>query len=91
MGDRVILDKLVDSLKWGIPYGEVADATCSATTARRRRNEWIQVGIVEGLEHLCVMVVDKMPDARPRTGQHHPMRGASSKQPPERRPGDRCR
>jgi hypothetical protein len=32
---RVVFDKLVESLKWGISYEGVADASCSATTVRR--------------------------------------------------------
>ncbi len=58
--DRIVFDKLVQSLKWGIAYEGVADATCSATTIRRRRDEWIEAGIFNKLEQVCLLAVDKM-------------------------------
>jgi hypothetical protein len=39
--DRVIFDKLIQLLVFGCGYRRIADHTCSATTLRRRRDEWI--------------------------------------------------
>ncbi len=36
--DRVVLNKLVRVLVFGCAYHRIADATCSATTLRRRRD-----------------------------------------------------
>jgi transposase len=41
--DRVIFDKLVHVLVWGAAYERIADGTCSATSIRNRRDEWITV------------------------------------------------
>jgi transposase len=37
--DRVVFDKIVQALVLGASYERVADATCSATTIRDRRDE----------------------------------------------------
>ncbi|MDN6024980.1 IS5 family transposase [Bifidobacterium mongoliense] len=58
--ERIVFDKLIQVLKWGIPYEGIADESCSATTIRRRRDEWIQAGIFEDLEDLCLKAADKM-------------------------------
>lgn len=39
--DRVVFDKLVQVLVLGGAYAPIADATCSATTLRRRRDAGI--------------------------------------------------
>ena len=39
--DRIVFDKLVEVLVFGGAYWRIADATCSATTLRRRRDEWM--------------------------------------------------
>ena len=38
-------------LVFGCAYARIADATCSATTLRRRRDEWIAAGVMESLAH----------------------------------------
>jgi hypothetical protein len=43
--DRVIFDKLIQILVFGCGYCRIADQTCSATTLRRRRDEWITLGL----------------------------------------------
>ena len=43
--EHIVFDKLIQVLKWGIPYEGIADETCSATTIRRRRDEWIDAGV----------------------------------------------
>jgi transposase len=45
--DRLIFDKLVKVAVFGCAYWRIAHATCSATTLRRRRDEWISCGVIE--------------------------------------------
>ena len=52
--DRVVFDKLVQSLVVGAAYARIADDTCSATTIRTRRDEWIDAGIFDLLEQACL-------------------------------------
>jgi hypothetical protein len=47
--DRVVFDKLIQVLVFGCGYRRIADATCSATTLRRRRDEWITLGLADRL------------------------------------------
>ena len=47
--DAVVFDKLVEALVFGAGYERIADASCSATTLRRRRDEWIRQGIFDRL------------------------------------------
>ena len=60
VADRVVFDKLVQVLVLGASYVKIADATCSATTIRRRRDEWIQHGIFTALEQICLDAYNKM-------------------------------
>ena len=41
--DRIVFDKLIQILVFGCGYRRIADATCSATTLRRRRDQWAAV------------------------------------------------
>jgi hypothetical protein len=43
--DAVVFDKLVEVLVYGAGYERIANADCSATTMRRRRDKWITLGI----------------------------------------------
>ena len=38
--DRIVFDKIVEALVFGCGYERLGDASCSATTLRRRRDEW---------------------------------------------------
>ena len=58
--DTVVFDKLVEALVFGAGYERVADADCSATTMRRRRDEWIRLGIFDRLRLACLDAYDKM-------------------------------
>jgi transposase len=58
--DRVVFDKLVQVLVFGCAYARIADATCSATTLRRRRDEWIAAGVMEVLHTLALAAYDRM-------------------------------
>jgi transposase len=42
--DRVVFDELIQLLVFGCGYRRIADHPCSATTLRRRRDEWIALG-----------------------------------------------
>jgi transposase len=53
--DRVVFDKLIQILVFGCGYRRVADQTCSATTLRRRRDEWIILGLAERLRLAAVL------------------------------------
>jgi hypothetical protein len=58
--DAVVFDHLVEALVFGAGYERIADASCSATTMRRRRDEWIRLGIFDRLRLACVDAYDKM-------------------------------
>jgi transposase len=58
--DRVIFDKLVQVLVLGAAYEKIADSTCSATTLRDRRDEWITAGVFTALEQLCLQAYDRI-------------------------------
>jgi transposase len=58
--DRVVFDKLVQVLVFGCAYARIADATCSATTLRRRRDEWIAAGVIEALHALALAAYDRI-------------------------------
>ena len=46
ISDRMIFEKLVQVLVFGCAYDvRIADELCSATTLRRRRDEWIEAGV----------------------------------------------
>ena len=45
IADRIVFDKLVQVLRFGCSYQGIADTTCSATTIRDRRDEWIKLGV----------------------------------------------
>jgi hypothetical protein len=50
----VVFDKLVEALVFGAGYEPIADTDCSATTMRRRRDEWIRLGIFDRLPLACL-------------------------------------
>jgi transposase len=58
--DRIIFDKLVQVLVFGCGYRRIADHTCSATTLRRRRDEWITLGVADQLHRLALAAYDRM-------------------------------
>ena len=60
IADRVVFDKLVQVLVLGASYGKVGDGTCSATTIRDRRDEWIHAGVFDQLEQLCLQAYDRI-------------------------------
>ena len=58
--DRVVFDKLIQILVFGCGYRRIADATCSATTLRRRRDEWISAGVAEQLHRAVLGAYDRL-------------------------------
>jgi transposase len=58
--DRVVFEKLVQVLVFGCAYERIADASCSATTLRRRRDEWIDSGVMERLRGMVLDAYDRM-------------------------------
>lgn len=58
--DRVVFEKLVQVLVLGASYEKIADWSCSATTIRDRRDEWITTGVFDNLEQLCLDAYEKM-------------------------------
>ena len=58
--DAVVFDKLVEALVFGAGYERIADADCSATTMRRRRDEWIALGVFDRLRLACLDAYETM-------------------------------
>ncbi|WP_411090130.1 IS5 family transposase [Streptomyces sp. 061-3] len=59
IGDRTVFDRLVQILVFGCGYRKVADDSCSATTIRTRREEWIAAGVFERLELIVLEAYDR--------------------------------
>lgn len=57
--DRVVFEKLVEVLVFGCAYWRIADRSCSATTLRRRRDEWIEAGVMDTLEEVARQSYDR--------------------------------
>jgi transposase len=55
-----VFDKLIQVLVFGCGYRRIADHTCSATTLRRRRDEWITAGVAEQLRLLVLGAYDQL-------------------------------
>lgn len=58
--DRIVFDKLIQVLVLGASYANIADSTCSATTLRTRRDEWIKAGIFHDVEQVCLESYDRI-------------------------------
>ena len=58
--DRVIFEKLVQILVFGCAYERIADESCSATTLRRRRDEWIGSGAMQKLREMVLEAYDRI-------------------------------
>ena len=57
--DRVVFEKLVEVLIFGCAYWRIADEECSATTLKRRRDEWIKAGVMDALEEMALEAYDR--------------------------------
>jgi transposase len=60
ISDRIVFFKLVEVLVFGIAYAKAADCACSATTIRRRRDEWTRSGLFAALEQSCLDAFDQV-------------------------------
>jgi transposase len=60
IADRIIFEKLIQVLRFGCSYVSIADCTCSATTIRERRNEWIKAGIFGKLKQIALDSYDRI-------------------------------
>ena len=58
--DRVVFEKLVQVLVFGCAYERIADGTCSATTLRDRRDEWIELGAMDALREIALEAYDRI-------------------------------
>jgi transposase len=58
--DRVIFEKLVQGLVFGCAYERIADESCSATTLRDRRDEWIELGAMDALREMALEAYDRI-------------------------------
>ena len=58
--DRVVFGKLVQILVFGCAYERIADGSCSESTLRRRRDEWIELGVMERLRHIALEACDRL-------------------------------
>ena len=58
--DSVVFEKLVQVLVFGCAYHRIADASCSESTLRRRRDEWIELGVMERLRQICLEAYDRL-------------------------------
>ena len=57
--DRVVFEKLIQVLVFGCAYWRIADEECSATTLRRRRDEWIEEGVMDNLREMVLEAYDR--------------------------------
>src|SRR5215204_4682308 len=58
--DHVVFEKLVQVLVFGCAYERIADESCSATTLRERRDEWIELGLMDALEEMALESYDRI-------------------------------
>jgi len=58
--ERVVFEKLVQILVFGCAYWRIADESCSESTLRRRRDEWIGLGLMEKLREIVLETYDRL-------------------------------
>jgi transposase len=58
--ERIVFEKLVQVLVFGCAYERIADESCSESTLRRRRDEWIELGVMERLRQICLDAYDRL-------------------------------
>src|SRR5215210_2181533 len=58
--ERVVFEKLVEVLVFGCAYHRIADESCSATTLRDRRDEWIELGVIDALREVVLEAYDRL-------------------------------
>lgn len=60
ISDRIVFDKLIQVLRFGCSYEAIADSTCSASTIRNRRDEWINAGLFAQLKQIALDAYDRI-------------------------------
>lgn len=60
ISDRVAFDKVLQLLRFGCSYEAIADTTCSATTIRSRRDEWIRLGVFAEFKRIALESYDQI-------------------------------
>jgi transposase len=60
IGDRIVFEKLLQVLRFGCSYEAIADSTCSATTIRDRRDEWIGLGVFARMKQIALEAYDRI-------------------------------
>lgn len=60
ISDRIVFDKLLQLLRFGCSYQAISDTTCSATTIRNRRDEWIRLGVFTRLKQIALESYDRI-------------------------------
>lgn len=60
VADRLVFEKLLQVLRFGCSYESIADSSCSATTIRNRRDEWIALGVFEQLKMIVLAAYDRI-------------------------------
>ena len=58
--DRVVFGKLVEMLVFGCAYDRISDESCSESTLRRRRDEWIGLGLMETLREISLEAYERL-------------------------------
>lgn len=58
--DRVVFEKLVQILVFECAYERIADAFCSESTLRRRRDEWIDLEVMEKFKVIALEAYDRL-------------------------------
>ena len=58
--DRIVFEKLLQVLRFGCSYEAIADSSCSATTIRGRRDEWIRAGVFARLKQIALDAYDRI-------------------------------
>ncbi|MFJ5726117.1 IS5 family transposase [Streptomyces sp. NPDC093149] len=60
INDRIVFDKRLQVLRFGCSYEAIADTTCSASTIRDRRDEWIRLGIFSRFKQIALDAYDRI-------------------------------
>lgn len=60
ISDQIVFVKLLQVLRFGCSYQAIADESCSATTIRARRDEWIKLGLMARLRRIAVNAYDRI-------------------------------
>jgi transposase len=63
--ERIVFEKLAQVLVFGCAYEKIADGSCSATTLRRRGEEWIAAGVIDSLREIALEAYDRMVGLEP--------------------------